>query len=51
MKCSEEDWIFDQKDFTRTATTEWGNVCDKKALNTFDTQSFMIGKMVSLLSL
>ena len=45
-RCEAQEWIFDDSDFKSTATTEWGNVCDRKQLNTFDTQSFMIGKLI-----
>lgn len=44
--CEAEQWIFDTTEFTSTATTEWGTVCSRKQLNTFDTQSFMIGKLI-----
>ena len=46
IECTEEKWIFDTAEFTSTATTEWGNVCARKQLNVFDTQSFMIGKLI-----
>lgn len=32
--CDSESWIFDTSEFTRTATSEWGNVCGKKQLST-----------------
>jgi len=46
MKCESGEFIFDDSKFSRTAVTEWSTVCDKKGWITFDTQSFMIGKLL-----
>ena len=32
--CDSEEWIFDTSEFSKTATSEWGNVCSKKQLST-----------------
>ena len=46
IDCTAQEWRFDNSEVQSTATTEWGNVCSRKQLNTFDTQSFMIGKLI-----
>ena len=46
IKCESGEFIFDDSKFSRTAVTEWSTVCDKKGWITFDTQSFMIGKLL-----
>ena len=46
IKCPGDSWMFNTSVFTSTAVTEWDIVCDKAQLANFDTQSFMIGKLL-----
>ena len=47
IKCPDQpNFRYDYSDVTSTATIRWDTVCDQAYQQTFDTQSFMIGKLV-----
>ena len=46
IECSPKAFNYDDEDGTVTTTTRWNNVCDRSYMQDFDTQTFMIGKLV-----
>ena len=43
---NQPNFRYDYSDVTSTATIRWDTVCDQAYQQTFDTQSFMIGKLL-----
>ena len=47
IKCPDQpNFRYDYSDVSSTATIRWDTVCDQAYQQTFDTQSFMIGKLL-----
>ena len=47
IECPDQpNFRYDYSDVTSTATIRWDTVCDQAYQQTFDTQSFMIGKLL-----
>ena len=46
VDCVPQEFNYNDTDGTYTATTRWDTVCDRSFMQDFDTQTFMIGKLL-----